>query len=122
MSKRVFLANIADIEPGKLRTVSVENISVVIAKTADGYCAVKNQCAHMPLPLSGGKLEGNSIVCPWHNSKFNLCSGANEDWVTGAFGVKMPAWSRNVIAMGRQPQPITAYPVTEEDGKLYIEL
>lgn len=122
MSNRVFLANVEDVEPGKLRTVDVQGQTIVIGKTSSGFCAVENKCAHLPLPLSGGKLEGDSIVCPFHNSKYNMCSGENEDWVTGAFGVKLPRWSSRIVAMGKQPQGVKAYTVIEEDGKLYVEL
>ena len=69
-----------------------------------------------------GKLEGDVITCPWHNSQFDMCSGKNLDWVPGIVGVKLPSWSRKIVALGKEPHPIQSFKVTEEEGKLYVEL
>ena len=26
-------------------------------------------------PLEQGNLEGDTVICPWHKSRFDLCSG-----------------------------------------------
>jgi len=119
---RVLLGSVSDFPEGKLKTVKAGEVTVVVAKTSAGFCAVKNQCAHLPLPLAGGKLEGDNIVCPFHGSTYNLCTGENQDWVTGAAGLKLPKALRSVIAMGKKPQGITSYAVTEENGQLYAEI
>ena len=30
---------------------------------------------HMSGPLDTGDREGDTVVCPWHKSRFDLCSG-----------------------------------------------
>jgi nitrite reductase/ring-hydroxylating ferredoxin subunit len=122
MSKRVMIGNAADVPAGGLKTFDAEGTAVVVAKIGDGYCGVINKCPHMGLPIAGGKLEGNAIVCPWHNSKFDMCSGKNLDWVTGVVGVKLPSWSRKIVALGKEPAPIQSFTVTEEEGKLFVNL
>lgn len=122
MAKRVLVGSSEEFPAGQLKTVKVEGESIVLARMSSGVCAVKNKCAHLPLPLAGGKLEGDTIVCPWHGSKYEMCSGENKDWVTGLMGLKMPTWSRSLISFGKKPQPLTTYTVIEEDGKVYVEL
>lgn len=122
MARKVLLANAADLPNEGTRTFTIEGVSVVVARVDGRACAVLNKCPHVGLPLAGGKREGNAIVCPWHGSRFDLCSGENLDWVQGVAGIKLPSWSRQIIALGKKPTPVQSFPVTEEDGKLYIEL
>lgn len=123
MATRVLLGNTNDFPVGKLREVSVEGKTIMVAQVAEGqYCAVRNKCPHLGLPFNGGKLEDNKITCPWHNSQFDMCSGKNLDWVKGVMGVRMPGWSRGLISMGKDPEPVKSYAVTEEDGQLYMEM
>jgi nitrite reductase/ring-hydroxylating ferredoxin subunit len=122
MSKRVMVGNASDVPQGELKTFDAEGTTVVVAKVGDGYCAVINKCPHMNLPIAGGKLEGSAITCPWHNSKFDMCTGQNLDWVAGVVGVKLPSWSRKIVALGKEPTPIQSFRVTEEDGKLFVEM
>ena len=123
MANRVLVGSSEEFVAGELKAVKVEGESIVLARmNSGGVCAVKNKCAHLPLPLAGGKLDGDTIVCPWHGSKYEMCSGENKDWVTGLLGIKMPDWSRSMISFGKKPQPLTAYTVIEEDGKVYVEI
>ena len=39
---------------------------------------VSNVCNHVGGPLGEGRLEGDYIVCPWHDWKFHRCTGAGE--------------------------------------------
>jgi nitrite reductase/ring-hydroxylating ferredoxin subunit len=104
------------------RVVNADGQSVIVARTSKGLCAVHNRCPHLGLPLAGGKIEGDTITCPFHMSKFDLCSGENLDWTAGVLGVKVPAWSRGLLALGKRPQPVQAYRVTEQDGQLFLEM
>ncbi|MFW5690854.1 MAG: Rieske (2Fe-2S) protein [Chloroflexota bacterium] len=119
---RVMIGTIEDFPQGELKAVKAGNVALVIAHTENGLCAVPNRCSHMPLPLAGGKLEGSTLTCPWHNSEFNVCTGENLDWVRGLAGVKLPNWSRRLIALGRKPQNLQTYPITQEDGQLFVEV
>ncbi|MCA9980382.1 MAG: Rieske (2Fe-2S) protein [Anaerolineales bacterium] len=123
MSEKIKVGQLSDFTPGKINTVSVKGNSVLVVRLEDGrVCAVKNQCAHLPLPLNRGSIDGDSITCPWHGSKFNVCSGKNIDWVMGVAGVKMPDWSRRLIALGRDAENLTTYGVEIEDGDVFVVL
>ena len=120
--ERVLVGNTSDFAAGTLKAVNVKGTSIVIAHTTDGICAVKNQCSHMPLSLAGGKLDGDTLTCPWHNSTFNVCTGENIDWVKGVAGVTIPSWSRRLLAFGKKPQGLQTDTVVEEDGKVFVEV
>ncbi len=119
--KRVSIGAVQDFD-GPSRVVNAEGKSVIVARTSKGLCAVINRCPHLNLPLAGGKIEGDTITCPFHLSKFDLCTGQNLDWTAGVLGVKVPAWSRGLLALGKSPQPVQTYPVTEENGQLFLEM
>ncbi len=120
MSQQVFIGNTSDFPLGQAKGASANAVSVLVVHLKNGYCAIANKCPHLGLPLAGGKLAGNVISCPWHNSTFDVCTGRNLDWVSGIAGVKMPGWVRNIVALGKQPHGVTTYPVTEKEGKLYL--
>lgn len=121
MSKRIFLTSLNDF-PAKGRAVfQVEGISVLVLKVGGQFRAVSNRCPHLGLPLAGGKVEGETITCPFHGSKFDLKSGENLDWVTNFAGRKIPEWSRRLLEMGKRPASLPTFPVIIEDGKLFIE-
>ncbi|GIV84952.1 MAG: hypothetical protein KatS3mg052_1959 [Candidatus Roseilinea sp.] len=122
MGKRAMIGSAADVPANGSKTFDVEGKSIVVARVGSGYCAVINKCPHLGLPIAGGKVENGVITCPFHNSRFDLCTGKNLDWVQGVAGVKLPAWSRKIIALGKEPTPIQSFPVTEEDGKLFVDL
>ena len=91
------------------KVVSAGGKSVLVVKSGDEFYAVLNQCSHLPLSLAGGKIEGDTITCPFHVSTFDLCSGQNLDWTAGVLGVRVPAWSRGLIALGKKPQPVQTF-------------
>lgn len=49
--------------------------AIVLVRRGDVVHALRETCSHLGGPLSKGTLEGDSIVCPWHASKFRLSDG-----------------------------------------------
>jgi nitrite reductase/ring-hydroxylating ferredoxin subunit len=126
MARNVRIGSSADFVEGALVTVDAEGTAVVAVRGADGVCAVRDRCSHFGLPLSKGPgtpgVADGEITCPWHNSRFDLCTGENRDWASGFAGRPIPGWSQKMLQMGRKPKPLTTYPVTEVDGEVFIEL
>ena len=49
----------------------------------DKVHAVQAQCPHLKLPLTKAKIsENDEITCPFHHSKFDLCTGEVKCWST----------------------------------------
>jgi nitrite reductase/ring-hydroxylating ferredoxin subunit/uncharacterized membrane protein len=65
-----------DLKERKPVRVDVEDAAVLLVRTGDTINALTNTCTHLGGPLHEGKLEGDSIRCPWHGSRFCLTDGA----------------------------------------------
>lgn len=48
---------------------------ILLVRRGERLFAMAETCSHFSGPLSEGKLEGNSIVCPYHSSRFALEDG-----------------------------------------------
>ena len=67
------------LDDGKLHCVELEGEAVVLAKCEDGeVCAVSAVCSHLGGPLQKGERDGDTVVCPWHGSRFDLRTGEVE--------------------------------------------
>ena len=59
-----------------LRRVEVEGVGVLLSRSSDGeVCAIAATCNHFSGPLEAGDREADTVVCPLHKSRFDLCSG-----------------------------------------------
>lgn len=123
---RVSIGSLADYQDGSAVARTVEGLGVVVWRDGDDVCVVRNHCPHLGLSLTKGPggmhVEDGTITCPWHSSRFDLCSGDNLDWVTGFAGRGMPRWSQKLVAMGKSPSPLTTYTVSRDGDELYVDV
>jgi nitrite reductase/ring-hydroxylating ferredoxin subunit len=68
----------AEVEGEALRRVEVEGVPVVVTRVEGQICAIAATCSHLGGPLDEGERDGRVVVCPWHGSRFDLCTGAVE--------------------------------------------
>ena len=66
----------SDLKERKPVRVEVEGVAVLLVRIDDKITALANTCTHLGGPLNEGTLEGDSIRCPWHGSRFCLTDGA----------------------------------------------
>jgi len=74
-----------DLNERKLVKVDVNDKLLVLTKTNGKLYAMDTACSHEGGPLEEGILEEYTLICPWHQSKFNICTAkasAETDWVT----------------------------------------
>lgn len=57
------------------RAVNVAGVAVCLVRVADELFAVHDECTHEAVPLSEGDLEGCTIECWRHGSRFDLRTG-----------------------------------------------
>jgi len=50
-------------------------VPILLVRRGDRLFAMAETCSHFSGPLSEGKLVGDSIVCPYHFSRFALEDG-----------------------------------------------
>jgi len=48
---------------------------ILLLKRGNAICAISETCSHAGGPLSEGELDGNLVQCPWHASRFDVCTG-----------------------------------------------
>jgi nitrite reductase/ring-hydroxylating ferredoxin subunit/uncharacterized membrane protein len=66
----------SQVEGTAMREVDVEGEPVLVTRSESGeLCAIANTCSHFGGPLAEGEREGDVVVCPWHGSRFDVCTG-----------------------------------------------
>ena len=85
-----------------LTRVTAKNRDLAISNRDGTFGAVSNACNHVGGPLGEGRLDGDYIVCPWHNWKFHRCTGTGEP--------------------GFEEDRVPAYPVKIENGRVLVDL
>jgi nitrite reductase/ring-hydroxylating ferredoxin subunit len=67
----------SELNGGKLVGVELEGETVVVSRSDEtgDVCAIAATCSHLGGPLDEGKRDGDVVVCPWHGSRFDLCTG-----------------------------------------------
>src|SRR5215203_1267544 len=59
-----------------MRRVEADGAAILLSRSSSGeVCAISSVCGHFGGPLEQGEREGDTVICPWHNSRFALCSG-----------------------------------------------
>lgn len=126
MAAEVSAGKLTDFPDGAVTALEVGGTKVLVARTGDSVCAVVNRCPHLGLSLTkgpGGVRYSDGVVqCAWHNSRFELCTGANVDWVGGFAGRPAPKWSRALIRLGRKPTGLVTIPAAVRDGEVLLQL
>lgn len=74
---------------------------IAVVNTIEGFFAIRDVCSHAEVPLSDGDVDGCTIECYMHGSRFDLRTGAP---------LELPA----VV-------PVPTYPVRVDGGDLYLD-
>ena len=77
--KDIRVANVKDLKKGEMRQVSVEDNEILLVRIEDEFFATAAHCTHYGAPLEKGILNGEKVVCPWHNACFGIKSGKLEE-------------------------------------------
>lgn len=68
-------ASVQDVKPGEVIQVTVGDELVVLGNVDGEFLAVSDVCSHEFVLLHDGWLEGDTIECPQHGSKFSMRTG-----------------------------------------------
>ena len=115
------IAVTSDISTDKISKTIANGQAILVAKVGEQYCAITNKCPHLGLPMSKGKLENGILTCPFHGSKFEMCTGKNIEWVETFVGIPLPGAAKKMVAMGKSPTDVTSFNVTQEGEDLFVE-
>jgi nitrite reductase/ring-hydroxylating ferredoxin subunit/multimeric flavodoxin WrbA len=85
-----------------LSRVSAANREFAVSSIGGKFGVVSNTCNHVGGPLGHGRLDGDYIVCPWHNWKFHRCTGEGEP--------------------GFEEDRVPSFPVKVEGGRVLVDV
>ena len=71
----VKLASTNDVKPNSMMRVIVSDKKILLANVNGNYYAISDVCMHRGCQLSKGKLDGETVTCPCHGSKYDLKTG-----------------------------------------------
>lgn len=94
------VAALDDLKDGKPLRVETNGANVMLLRQGEDIRAIAATCPHLGGPLDEGKIEGETVACPWHDSVFSVVSGA--------------------VLHGPATMPVTAYQVRVESGIIMI--
>ncbi len=112
----------AQVAEGKLVSTQAGGQRVLLSRIGGKVYAAVDRCPHMGMSLAKGKVDGRMVTCPWHNSRFDLCTGKNMDWVSAFMGIPLPPWTHKAIAMGKAPAPLKMLAVEEVSGEVFVTI
>lgn len=88
-----------------LRTIGVGRSSgtrITLANVAGTFFAIDDTCTHKGCSLGDGKLDGSTIQCACHGSRFDVTTGA--------------------VVRGPAEEAVHSYPVHVVDGEVQVDL
>jgi len=91
-----------EIAPGQAVRIVVDGVTLALAKDTKGVVhALSDTCSHGDISLSDGFVEGDSLECWAHGSRFELATGKP---------MNFPAF-----------EPVAVFPVTIIDNDVYVD-
>ena len=87
---------------GQMTTVVIGFTRITVANIDTKLYAFDDQCTHQRCSLSGGNLEGTTVVCPCHMGTFDVTTGA--------------------VVSGLPREALRTWPVAMVDGLLGIDM
>lgn len=69
------VAYVKDWPEGQMRQVTVGETDILLARIDGNFYAVGAHCSHYGAPLAKGILNGDRVICPWHNACFSVTTG-----------------------------------------------
>jgi nitrite reductase/ring-hydroxylating ferredoxin subunit/multimeric flavodoxin WrbA len=96
------IGHAAELAKTPLQRVKVLDSEIALSFGDGKFGAIANACNHVGGPLGDGRLDGEFVVCPWHNWKFHRCGGQGEP--------------------GFEADRVPAFPVKVADGRVFVNL
>lgn len=72
------LGSVDSLKDPPLREIAVGKTIVALSYKDGKFGAISNVCNHVGGPLGKGRLDGDYIICAWHNWKFHRTTGFGE--------------------------------------------
>ncbi|MEW6352987.1 MAG: non-heme iron oxygenase ferredoxin subunit [Pseudomonadota bacterium] len=100
MSDWIDVAKVEEFGPGAQRVMDVDGALIAVFNIGGEYFAIEDVCTHDGGVLTGGRVEGDQIICPRHGARFCIKTGA---------ALTAPAF-----------EPTATFPVRVENGMVQV--
>ena len=100
MTDWIEVGDAADFATRPLTHVMLGTTRVAITFAKGEFGALSGVCNHAGGPLAEGRMDGDYVVCPWHNWKYHRVSGKGEP--------------------GYEIDAVPSYDVKVENGRLFV--
>ena len=99
------------------KVVKVGKRNILLLDHESKLVAVDNICPHLKLPLKKGEIrEDGAIVCPWHHSAFDLCTGEVKEWTP------WPPVVGKALGMVSRSKNLSVFPVRIEEESIWVDV
>ena len=96
-----FVCPVDEVAKGVVISAEVDGVELAIVHADDdNFYAVRDECSHASIKLSEGEVDGCTIECWLHGSRFDLRTGEPSG---------LPA-----------TEPVAIFPVEIRDGNIYV--
>ena len=75
MARLVKIADANQLPPGKATAAEIDGTRIAVFNVGGSFYALEDTCPHAGGPLSEGLVDGDKVVCPWHDAEFDLNTG-----------------------------------------------
>jgi nitrite reductase/ring-hydroxylating ferredoxin subunit/multimeric flavodoxin WrbA len=96
------LGAVEDLSRRSVQPVSAGRTKLAVTFRDGAFGVISGACNHVGGPLGDGRLDGEYVVCPWHNWKFHRTTGAGEP--------------------GFEEDCVPRYETNVENGRLFVDL
>lgn len=73
--RHIALCKASELQPGTALKVETDGLTLAVFNLDGEYYVTDDTCTHGPGSLSEGDIEGDKIVCDFHNGAFNIRTG-----------------------------------------------
>jgi 3-phenylpropionate/trans-cinnamate dioxygenase ferredoxin subunit len=95
------IGSVAGVPKGSVVSVEIDDVEIAVVHADDGnFYAVRDECSHASIKLSEGEVDGCTLECWLHGSRFDLRTGEPSG---------LPA-----------TEPVAVFPVEIRDGDIYV--
>lgn len=102
MTERIEVAAVEDVPPHSMQAVVHNGKRYLLVNLDGSFYALDGVCSHEYAELDKGSLAGDQVVCPLHQSTFDVRTGE--------------------VLMSPATEDLRTFPVEVEDGKVYLLL
>ncbi|VFM99011.1 MAG: 3-phenylpropionate/trans-cinnamate dioxygenase ferredoxin subunit [Candidatus Kentron sp. G] len=75
MTKWIDIAKVGEFAPNTARAVTVEGTKIAVFNLNGEFYAMEDVCTHDNKPLTGGRIDGDQVICPRHGARFDIKTG-----------------------------------------------